>query len=146
MTLDRLSRIRSDLVRTDPEWENWHYVKLTEALRLWTRRNPINDYAKKDSRSRSRDNKVFNARLTPRGCVYCNAKEHKSTDCTMITDLKERKQTLAKQRSCFNCTGEGHQAANCTSKLSCQNCQRRHHTSVCNEPKEKKKLMTATRN
>ena len=39
MTLDKLSGIRSDLVRTDPEWEDWDYIKLTEALKLWTRRN-----------------------------------------------------------------------------------------------------------
>ena len=53
---------------------------------------------------------------------------------------------LAKRRLCFNCTGEGHQAASCTSKISCQNCERRHHTSVCNQLKEEKKLMTATKN
>ena len=27
MTLDKLSGIRSDLVRTDPEWEDWDYIK-----------------------------------------------------------------------------------------------------------------------
>ena len=26
MTLDKLSGIRSDLVRTDPEWEDWDYI------------------------------------------------------------------------------------------------------------------------
>ena len=40
MTLDKLPGIRGDLVRTDPSWENWTFDKLTEALRLWTRRNP----------------------------------------------------------------------------------------------------------
>ena len=41
MTLDKLPRIRGDLVRTDDSWESWDFVKLCEALRLWTRRNPI---------------------------------------------------------------------------------------------------------
>ena len=36
MTLDMLHAIRGDLVRTDPEWESWDFVKLTEALTLWT--------------------------------------------------------------------------------------------------------------
>ena len=41
MTLDKLPAIRGDLVRTDPTWESWNFDKLTEVLRLWTRRNPI---------------------------------------------------------------------------------------------------------
>ena len=53
---------------------------------------------------------------------------------------------LVKRRLCFNCTSEGHQAASCISKISCQNCKRRHHTSVCNQPKKEKKLINATKN
>ena len=84
MTLDKLSGIRSDLVRTDPEWEDWDYIKLTDALKLWTRRNPIDDSEKRNTRWRNRDNKVFNAKLGSRGCVHCEAKEHKSSDCTKL--------------------------------------------------------------
>ena len=32
-TLDKLLIIRGDLVRNDPEWETWDFVKFTEALR-----------------------------------------------------------------------------------------------------------------
>ena len=31
-SLYKLSGIRSDLVRMDPEWEGWDYIKLTDAL------------------------------------------------------------------------------------------------------------------
>ena len=43
MTLDKLSGIRGDLVRTDTEWETWDFTKLTEALKQWVniKRNPI---------------------------------------------------------------------------------------------------------
>ena len=41
MTLDKLPAIRGDLVRTDPDWESWDFAKLSEAVRLWTRRNPM---------------------------------------------------------------------------------------------------------
>lgn len=41
MTLDKLPAIRGDLVRTDPGWESWDFSKLSEAIRLWTRRNPV---------------------------------------------------------------------------------------------------------
>ncbi len=35
MTLDKLSSIHGDLVRTDPDWEKWDFVKLVEALNQW---------------------------------------------------------------------------------------------------------------
>ena len=41
MTLEKLPNIRGDLVRNDAKWEEWTYVQLTEALRLWIRRNPV---------------------------------------------------------------------------------------------------------
>ena len=34
MTLDKLPSIRGDLVRTDPHWESWDFVKLSEAIQL----------------------------------------------------------------------------------------------------------------
>ena len=37
LTLEKLSAIRGDLVRNDPDWETWDFVKFTEALRQWTR-------------------------------------------------------------------------------------------------------------
>ena len=41
MTLDKLPAIRGDLVRDDPDWENWDFVKLPEAIKQWTKRNPV---------------------------------------------------------------------------------------------------------
>ena len=43
MTLDKLSRIRGDLVWTDPDWETWDFVKFADALGQWTRRNPVTE-------------------------------------------------------------------------------------------------------
>lgn len=43
MTLDKLSAICGDLVRTDQEWEKWDFAKLSEAICLWTRRNPVDN-------------------------------------------------------------------------------------------------------
>ncbi|XP_046843130.1 uncharacterized protein LOC124437166 [Xenia sp. Carnegie-2017] len=147
MTLDKLSGIRSDLVRTDPNWDEWDYIKLIEALTLWTRRNPRNPICegeRKENRNRLRE-RVFNTKLGQRKCVYCDANDHKSADCSKVTDINERKQILAKKRRCFNCTGEGHRAADCTSKITCQHCERRHHTSLCEQAMGKKTLMTATK-
>ena len=100
MALDKLAGIGSDLVRTDPAWEEWDYVKLTEALQLWVCRNPIHDAAKMKC-PRNRDSKLLHAKLSMRGCVYCEGKEHKSSDCSKVANIKERKQTFANATSVF---------------------------------------------
>ena len=41
LTLEKLSGIRADLVRTDDNWKNWKFYELLEALRKCTERNPI---------------------------------------------------------------------------------------------------------
>ena len=38
-TLDNLSGIRSELVRSDDDWQDWNYVELVEALKKWTETN-----------------------------------------------------------------------------------------------------------
>ena len=138
LTLEKLPGIRGDLTRVDSDWENWNFVKLVEALHRWTRRNPVEQSS--ETRSRDRDyrrppppGKLYQARDQdkPRGCVYCEDKSHKSNECTKVETVSERRQILAKHRLCFNCTGGKHRAAECPSKNSCQQCDRRHHTSIC---------------
>lgn len=41
MTLYKLFGIRGDFVRIDDSWESWDFVKFSEVLRLWIRRNLI---------------------------------------------------------------------------------------------------------
>ncbi len=52
MTLDKLPAVRGDLARTDPDWERWNFAQLTEALRFWTRRNPITESATSEDKDR----------------------------------------------------------------------------------------------
>ena len=40
-TLDKLSGIRSVLVRFDDEWQEWTNVELVEALKKWNERSPV---------------------------------------------------------------------------------------------------------
>ena len=64
MTLEKLSGIRGDLVRTDPDWESWSFGQLSEALRQWVKRNPV---VNNDSRYEgNRTHKVFHARQNER--------------------------------------------------------------------------------
>ena len=37
--LDNLSGLRSELVRSDDDWQDWTYVELVEALKKWTETN-----------------------------------------------------------------------------------------------------------
>ena len=40
LTLNKLPRIRAELVRLDDEWQEWDFPKLEESLHKWTDRNP----------------------------------------------------------------------------------------------------------
>ena len=72
MTLDKLPAIRGDLVRTDPEWEKWDFAKLSEAVRLWTTRNPIDQ----NRTGRGKEKQVFVGRKS-REYVCCGEKSTK---------------------------------------------------------------------
>ena len=137
MTLDKLPGIRGDLVRTDPNWEKWTFAELSEAIRQWTRRNPVDQNRTDRDKDRHTGAKVFHAKSRER--VYCGDVTHKAGDCTKITNVSERKQILSKKRLCFNCAIGSHSAAECSSKGTCQNCGKRHHTSICEETQTKVK-------
>ena len=142
MTLDKLPAIRGDLVRTDINWEKWNFCQLSEALRLWTRRNPIVEKEKPEDSSQKRD-KSGRSYQTRQGkgqsslriCVYCKESDHKSTDCATVKTPEERRKILVTKKLCFNCTGPSHRAAECKSTVTCHHCAKRHHTSIYDGPK-----------
>ena len=170
MTLDKLPAIRGDLTRTDTSWENWTFDKLTEALRLWTRRNPLtrqngnqhedrnrnrpDDRNWRENRSRRDDRNrrdkppswAFNTQQSngqrTQCCVYCEATDHKSFNCTNVIDVGTRRSILLQKRLCFNCTGP-HKAEHCRSKMTCQTCNQKHHTSICDSTPRSEGLLTA---
>ena len=138
LTLEKLPIIRGDLVRNDPEWETWDFVKFTEALRQWTRRNPSDNFKSEDSQSFRKRDRVFQTnQKRARKCVYCQAGDHKSSECAKIASPTERREFLGTKRLCFNCTGP-HKSSECKSTATCQHCGKRHHTSICGSPKEVK--------
>ena len=55
MTLDKLPAIRGDLVRNDINSEKWNFCQISEALRLWTRQNPVVEKEKPEDSSQKRD-------------------------------------------------------------------------------------------
>ena len=105
ITLDKLSAIRGDLVRSDGDWESWDLDKLAEALRLCIRRNLTGLGCEDEQATRRRDRErmfLTNKGDKPRGCVYCESGEHKGVECNKVTTCAERKQILARKKLCFN--------------------------------------------
>ena len=68
MTLEKLSGIRGDLIRTDASWESWDFVKLVDSLHQWLRRNPVTPL---DDTYRDNRKKLFQAReeFKPKACI-----------------------------------------------------------------------------
>lgn len=149
MTLDKLPGIRGDLVRTNHLWESWNFLKLCEALRLWTRRDPLDSSEKTNyvPRRRETSKKLFNAQQREpkqRGRVYCDDTSHVSLKCPKISTVDERGQFLAQHRLCFNCERGSHEAPNCYSRSSWRTCKRRHHTSICDRTGPQQELALTT--
>ena len=145
MTLDKLPNIRGDLVRNDVNWDKWNYLQLTEALQLWTRRNPV-EAQKPDDRKKKKEwkhsgyhfstqQKPYQISKSSRKCVYCSSEGHRSAECDTILTFEDRKKFLAAKHLCFNCTGPSHRASECKSTSKCRLCNKRHHTSICDAPK-----------
>ena len=151
MTLDKRPAIRGDLVRDDPDWENWDFVKLAEAIKQWTKQNPVYEKeADAQSGKTGKYGKVFHTKAT-KVCVYCEG-EHKTGECTVVTSVSDQRRILAKKKLCFNCATGQHHGNACPSKSTCRKCNKRHHTSICDvkdreqdeQDKGERKVLTAS--
>ena len=145
--IDKLKGIKSDLVRGQSGWQDWDFPQLVKALKQWRDINPIiesGDDNKKRFPGVSRQFQTREQPLKTRGCVYCSSETRKSTDCDKVTTVDDRRKHLAKSRLCFNCTRGQHRAADCKSRSACHKCQRKHHTSICDQ--RDNKLMAASCN
>ncbi len=133
MTLDKLSGIWDDLVRTDPDWESCYFANLCEALRQWVKRNPVEEGGKRKCEERKRLLWAQREGSRPRGCVYCGNSGHKATQCEKVTEPNELKHILSSKGLCFNCAISVRRGADCPSKTACGHCSKRHHTSICDK-------------
>ena len=148
LTLDKLPGIRADLVRLDDNWQEWGFPQLVEALRKWCERNPVPLDSHRGGSSWKHDRGNDKALQTkqgdwkPKPCVYCKSGDHKSVNCDKIKEVADRRKYLSDNKLCFNCTEIKHRAADCRCKFSCQKCNGKHHSSICD--KNPNQLMVAT--
>ena len=74
----------------------------------------------------------FNYQTKGKNCVYCNG-SHRSEKCDKLKTIEERLAFLQQHKRCFNCASFKHSSNRCKSKGRCLKCQRKHHTSICND-------------
>ena len=136
--LDKLGPVREILAQSDDKWEEWKLEELTDNLRKYVERNPLDEeHTKYDNRDRAenRRERSFLGNGQERGktkCVYCGDENHKSFNCTKVLRIADRREILKNSKLCYNCTGKGHTATKCRSR-NCSKCGQRHHTSLCEE-------------
>lgn len=65
-------------------------------------------------------------------CIYCNTSGHMTGFCPEYISLSHDSKTnfVKSKKLCFNCLKPNHSLASCTNKSSCQQCGKRHHTSL----------------
>ena len=142
-TFDKLGVIKNELVMIDEQWSEWSFTQFLEVLEIWTLNNPLSEAPRsknmggyQEKREKSR---LFYSQhgdhdaKTSRGCLFCESPDHNAINCDKVLNLVERKKIFLEKRLCFNCTGSKHRAEDCKSKSTCQNCNARHHTSLCDK-------------
>ncbi|CAB3998678.1 Pol poly [Paramuricea clavata] len=135
--LRKLEIIKAELVtHVKTDWRDWTFKDLLESLKKWTETNLVpkvhkRDKFGKDPYSQSPGGQAFGSRNHEIKCVYCESTDHRAKTCDKVLTPLERKKILAKKRLCFNCASGQHHANSCKSKISCQLCEERHHTSIC---------------
>ena len=156
-TLDKLKGIKADLVRGKEGWKDWGFKDLLTELQKWTQINPVEELAaeKSEKDPTGKRNQQFKPPLPafnthqskPRSgnqCVYCEDDKHRAINCTKVRSVHERQKIISEKKLCFNCTGTRHRAEECKSKLRCQICDRKHHTSICHKQETTNPLLVAT--
>ena len=155
---NKLGPVKEILAQNDDKWEDWGLEEVTEQLRKYVDRNPVQaneivDHSNNQKGYTTSSNGRRNDRLLMTSsnryqqqqqqhrsmnhqssygmeCVYCGLSNHKSAECMKVLSNTRRKDILARKNLCFNCTKHGHGAANCPSR-GCFKCKGRHHTSIC---------------
>ena len=151
---NKLGPVKEVLAQNDDKWEDWSLEEVTEHLRKYADRNPVqtkeigdhsnslkghnaSNNVKREDRLLMTNNNRYQQQRSQNyqnsygnECVYCGLNNHRSADCMKILNAATRREILSRKQLCFNCTKHRHTAANCTSR-ACMKCKRKRHTSIC---------------
>ena len=67
---------------------------------------------------------------SPFSCLFCK-KPHKSQNCRIVSDIRTRKNIVRTSKRCFVCLKGSHLAKDCSSKIKCFKCSKRHRITLC---------------
>ena len=103
------------------------------ALGSETRSKPKPAYTSNGGNKRGKDYPTTGAYTSSSegGCYYCKQEGHSPSNCRRVTNIDERKRLIREGGRCFNCLRKGHIGRDCHSSSRCNNCNGRHHTSIC---------------
>uniref|UniRef100_A0AC35GTR6 Gag protein n=1 Tax=Panagrolaimus sp. PS1159 TaxID=55785 RepID=A0AC35GTR6_9BILA len=65
-------------------------------------------------------------------CSFCNG-DHFSGSCETYKTIDERFDQLRSQQRCFKCAGRYHSSKECRSTVTCQHCNGRHRSFLCDK-------------
>lgn len=145
-TLNKLPQIKSDLVRTDDDWEKWTMKDLLENIQKWLRRNKVAEDSTKSGSNNTRKERQWytqkgDGKLKEKKCLFCGG-NHWADNCTSQDTREKRRAFFVACKLCFNCGAIGHRASDCKSR-GCHKCQGRHHTSLCDRVKNQDVVLNA---
>ena len=131
--LNKLARVKPDLVRVDDNWEEWEMETLISNLQAWLKRNKCEDGQKSPAYMGERGNKersYYGGEGKPKPkCIFCS-EEYWSDECKTTVTQAQRKKFFVDKNLCFNCGRSGHRGNQCRSR-GCFKCGSKHHTSLC---------------
>ena len=154
---DKLGSTKEFIIQRDDDWFKWDLQQLVVNLERYCDRNPV---VKEDTRNQAstrnsnqdkgvRRNDFKGARRdvnmmnkppqSQKKCVFCETDKHPSYECDKVTDVAARKEVLKQKKVCYNCTNPEHGVSQCKSKRTCFHCNKKHHSSICDKPKESNK-------
>ncbi|XP_048575296.1 uncharacterized protein LOC116604510 [Nematostella vectensis] len=136
-TLNKLQKIRADLVRTDEGWESWEMGDVIKALQKWLKRNKPAEESEREPGDKRKERHYFNQKgvspQTPKGrCIFGCQEAHWGDLCPIYDTLEKRRKFFSENRLCFNCGRTGHRENKCNGR-GCYKCKARHHTSLCHD-------------
>lgn len=91
--------VKEILAQSDDKWEEWKLEKLTDNLRKYVERNPLEEEETKYGR---RERALFGRERGDTKCVYCGNENHKSLNCTKVLRVADRREILKKGKLCYN--------------------------------------------
>ena len=119
---------------------------ISRGLKKWTVRNPIPWSDKGNPEKGNGYSKSYQAKQTKSEYVYCDKRDHRSSDCKTAKTVTERRKILSDKKLCFNCTGAKHRAAECRSSKTCLKYKNKHHTFICDDSKSESILVITETN